>query len=411
MTNQANETGGLPTRLARFVVDNRAFIVVWVALFIAIVGVAMVSPLLPVFAKDMGASGIWVGLAFSGFALSQIPLMLIVGRLSDRYGKRLFLWVGLLVYVIAAAGYVWAPGYHELVAFRVVSGVGAALVIPTAFAYVGELAPPGHEGRYMGVFNVALIAGFGIGPMLGGIIHDGFGMDATFISMAVLSSLGFIIAFFFLPGRKSARAGGEHGELSTAYSVMLRDDTVRGIVTFQLVLGLSFGAMLAFLGIYMKEVMGTSLALVGVVMSVRAMQNGVLAYPFGWLADRANRVVLATMGLIVMSSGTLLVPWISTFAVLLGLFIVMGTFESMAMPSINAITVDKGRIFGMGSIMGVFNTAMSLGLVAGSLVGGSIEGSFGVEWVFRYAAGLGLIGIVMFNVFMRRGAVAPRNDG
>jgi MFS family permease len=411
MTNQVNEASGPPARLARFVVDNRAFIVVWVALFIAIVGVAMVSPLLPVFAKDMGASGIWVGLAFSGFAISQIPLMLVVGRLSDRYGKRLFLWVGLLVYVIAAAGYVWSPGYHELVAFRVVSGVGAALVIPTAFAYVGELAPPGHEGRYMGVFNVALIAGFGIGPMLGGIIHDGFGMDATFISMAVLSGLGFSIAFFFLPGRKSDAAGSGHREPSTPYLVMLRDDTVRGIVTFQLVLGLSFGAMLAFLGIYMKEVMGTSLALVGIVMSVRAMQNGVLAYPFGWLADRANRVVLASMGLVVMSSGTLLVPWISTFAVLLGLFIVMGTFESMAMPSINAITVDKGRIFGMGSIMGVFNTAMSLGLVAGSLVGGSIEGSFGVEWVFRYAAGLGLVGIVMFNVFMRRGAVAPRNDG
>jgi MFS family permease len=297
------------------------------------------------------------------------------------------------------------------VAFRVVSGVGAALVIPTAFAYVGELAPPGHEGRYMGVFNIALIAGFGIGPMLGGIIHDGFGMDATFISMAVLSGLGFIIAFVFLPGQKSARAGGEHSEPSTAYLVMLRNDTVRGIVTFQLVLGLSFGAMLAFLGIYMKDVMGTSLALVGVVMSVRAMQNGVLAYPFGWLADRANRVVLASVGLIVMSSGTLLVPWISTFAVLLGLFIVMGTFESMALPSINAITVDKGRVFGMGSIMGVFNTAMSLGLVAGSLVGGSIEGSFGVEWVFRYAAGLGLIGLVLFNVFMRRGAAAPRNDG
>ncbi len=411
MTNQESDTVGQPSGPARFLVRNRAFIVVWVALFVAIVGIAMVSPLLPVFAKDMGASGIWIGLAFSGFAISQIPLMLVVGRLSDRYGKRRFLWLGLLVYALSAVGYVWAPGYHELVMFRVISGVGSALVIPTAFAYIGELAPAGHEGRYMGVFNIALIAGFGFGPMLGGFIHDGFGMDATFISMAVLSSLAGLIVFIFLPGRPPVPAKGEHAEVSTPFAVMLRDNTVKGIVTFQMVFGLSFGAMLAFLGIYMTGVMGTSLALVGVVMSVRALQNGMLAYPFGWLADRADRVVLASIGLVVMALGTMSVPWIGTFAVLLGVFMVMGTFESMAMPAINAITVDKGRIFGMGSIMGVFNVAMSLGLVLGSLVGGSIEGSFGVDWVFRYAAGMGFVGIVLFNVFMRRGAAPSRDSG
>ena len=181
----------------------------------------MVSPLLSVFAEEFGASGIWLGLAFSGFALSQIPLMPIVGRLSDRFGKRTFLWLGLLIYAIAAVGYFWAPGYKELVFFRIISGAGTAMVIPTAYAYVGELAPRGHEGRYMGLFNIAMIAGFGIGPMLGGIIHDSLGMDATFVSMGVLSIIGFFIALFFLPVRNPAPV--EKKTQRTVHSVYVDD--------------------------------------------------------------------------------------------------------------------------------------------------------------------------------------------
>jgi len=406
MTDQHNTAFGLTPRLARFLFQNKTFVVVWLALFVSIAGIAMVSPLLSVFAQDMGASGIWLGLAFSGFAISQIPLMLIISRLSDRFGKRVFLWLGLLTFAIAAAGYFWSPTYKELVFFRVFSGVGSAMVIPTAYAYVGELSPRGHEGRYMGLFNIAMIAGFGIGPMLGGIVYDRLGMDATFISMGILSSLGAVVAFFFLPGRKSSLPAEAHRDVSTPYAVMLKDNTIRGIITFQLVMGLSYGAVVAFLGIFMTSELGTNLTLVGIVMSVRAIQNGMLAYPFGWLSDRMNRVTLASVGLLVVGACTLFIPWAGSFALLVVVFVILGTFESMASPSINAITVEKGRVLGMGSVMGVFNTAMSAGLLIGALAGGAIDDSYGTAWVFRYAAIFAFAGVVMFNVFMRRKAVA-----
>ena len=406
MTDQQNTTFGLTPRLARFFLQNKTFVVVWLALFVSIAGIAMVSPLLSVFAQDMGASGIWLGLAFSGFAISQIPLMLIIGRLSDRFGKRLFLWLGLLIFALAAAGYFWSPTYKELVFFRVFSGVGSAMVIPTAYAYVGELSPRGHEGRYMGLFNIAMIAGFGIGPMLGGMVYDTLGMDATFISMGILSSLGAVVAFFLLPGRKSSLPAEAHRDVATPFALMLKDNTIRGIITFQLVLGLSYGAVVAFLGIFMTSKLGTNLTLVGIVMSVRAIQNGTLAYPFGWLADRMNRVTLASVGLLVVGACTLFIPWAGSFALLVVVFVVLGTFESMASPSINAITVGKGRVLGMGSVMGVFNTAMSAGLLIGAMAGGAIDDSYGTAWVFRYAAIFAFAGVVVFNVFMRRKAVA-----
>jgi len=178
---------------------NRPFLVVWLALFITIAGIAMVSPLLPEFAQEMGASGVYVGLAFSGYTLTQIPLMLVVGRLSDRFGKKIFLCLGLVVYAIAALGYMVSPTFRELLVFRAISGIGTAMVIPIAYAYVGELAPLGREGRYMGLLNIATIAGFGTGPVLGGFLYDTFGMDAAFLSMSILSATGFLTVLLFLP--------------------------------------------------------------------------------------------------------------------------------------------------------------------------------------------------------------------
>ena len=132
--------------------------------------------------------------------------------------------------------------------------------------------------------------------------------------------------------------------------------------------------------------------------------NGTLAYPFGWLADRLKRVMLASAGMVMVAIGTFSIPWIGSFAPLLGLFMVMGVLESMAMPSVTAIAVEKGRSMGMGSVMGVFNMAMSLGLVIGSMAGGLIESSIGIVAVFRFTAVLGLVGVVIFNVFMLRNA-------
>lgn len=397
-------TVGSRLRLARFLSSNKPFIIVWLALFIGIAGIGMVSPLLPVFAEDMGASGIWLGLVFSSFAFSQVPLMPVVGRLSDRFGKKFFLWFGLLIYAMAAVGYFWSPGYRELVLFRVVSGVGSAMVIPTAYAYVGKLAPHGYEGRYMGLFNIAMIAGFGIGPLLGGVVHDSLGMDATFISMAMLSTFGFLIVLLFLPTETSSHGVKESEEPSSSLASMLRDETMRGIITIQLVYGLLFGTVLAFVGVWMTTVLETSVAQVGVVLSARVIINGTFTYPFGWLADRTNRIILASAGMVMVAMGTFAIPWLGSFALLLGLFMIIGIFESLALPSVNAMTVEKGRGMGMGSVMGVFNMASALGLAGGSMAGGVIENSVGIVEVFRYTAVLGFVGVVVFNIFMWRNA-------
>ncbi|MCX5998791.1 MAG: MFS transporter [Chloroflexi bacterium] len=395
----------------RFLLNNRPFIVIWLTMFISIAGLGMVSPLLPKFVQDMGASNLWVALIYSGYAFTQIPLMLVAGRLCDRFGKKPLLWLGLLVFVTVAIGYTWAPGYQQLFPFRLVAGVGAAMVIPTAYAYVGDLAPHGREGRYMGIFNIAMVLGFGAGPAIGGIIDDSFGMDATFITLGILSAVGCIMVFFLLPEAPASTpvVHAEPGARGNSFISVLKDGPMRGIIAWQLVWGLGYGAVLTFLPVFMTDMNATT-AQIGIVISVRSILNGLMAYPFGRLADRANRATLVSLGMLAMIIGVFLIPSVGGFGPLVCLFLAMGTIETLATPAGNAITVERGRSLGMGSVMAANNVAYSLAMVAGSLGGAAVSGPLGVGWVFRCAAIVGLAGLAVFIVFARTGKRTPKGS-
>ena len=382
--------------------SGRPFAVVWLSTVIGGLGIGMVSPLLPVFSQEMGATGIWLALAFSGFAITETPLMPFMGRLSDRFGRRTFMALGLLTYAFAALGYVFSSTYHLLVVFRMLSGIGAAMFFPVAFAYVGDLAPRGKEGRYMGLFNVAFLIGWGAGPIIGGSVKDALGTDATFLSMMIMSALAFVLLMTLLPReRGGGSAGGAQGS-SGSWLPLMRDIRLVAGCTFQMILGLSFGAVLSFLPVFMTTNLGASATAVGIVISCRALLNGVLQYPYGWMADRMNRVLLVVVGATITAAGTFAIPWMRSFVPLLLLFSLTALFESIAVPSATAIVVDRGRVLGMGAVMGFFNTAMAVGLLIGSLAGGVVQSSLGVDSVFRYAAVIAVVGTVVFYILMRR---------
>lgn len=385
---------------------GRRFAIVWLSTMIGGLGIGMVSPLLPVFSQEMGATGIWLALAFSGFAITETPLMPFMGRLSDRFGRKVFMALGMFTYACAALGYVFSPTYHVLILFRMLSGIGAAMFFPVAFAYVGEITPLGREGRYMGLFNIAFILGWGAGPIIGGSIKDALGSDATFWSMMAMSALAFVLMMTLLP-RDRPGAMVVPREKEGSWLPLMKDSRLMAACTFEMILGLSFGAVLSFLPVLMTTKLATSATAVGFVISSRALLNGVLQYPYGWLADRMSRVFLVVVGASITAVGTLCIPWMPSFVPLLVLFAFTALFESIAIPSATAIAVDRGRVLGMGAAMGIFNMAMAIGMLLGSLAGGVVQSAFGLDNVFRYAAAVTAVGVVVFYLLMRR---AKRED-
>jgi MFS family permease len=144
--------GGTPLK-------RRVFVVLFLSIFSSMLGVGIIVPLLPMYAESLGASGIWVGVIFSGFSISRSIFMPIIGQWSDKRGRKIFIAIGLLIYAIISLGYIISNSVATLVIVRFIQGFSAAMIIPIAFAYIGEISPQDREGGYMGIFSVFLFEG------------------------------------------------------------------------------------------------------------------------------------------------------------------------------------------------------------------------------------------------------------
>jgi MFS family permease len=126
----------------------------------------------------------------------------LVGRLSDFWGRKTFIATGLFLYWLISLGYLLCNSVGDLVLVRIVQGCSGAMIIPLAMAHIGDIAPEKQEGQYLGSFSVSLFAGFGFGPLLGGLIMYRFGIEANFYLMSLLCFLAFLVVILFLPNMK-----------------------------------------------------------------------------------------------------------------------------------------------------------------------------------------------------------------
>ena len=128
---------------------------------VTLMGLGIVAPLMPVFAKDLGASGLWLGLMLAAFSISRGIVQPIVGVMSDRYGRKRFIVIGLVIYTAMSFVYIAARSPYDLTMMRLVHGAGSAMVIPIITAYLADITPPRREGEYMAYLNMAIFGGLG----------------------------------------------------------------------------------------------------------------------------------------------------------------------------------------------------------------------------------------------------------
>ena len=322
----------------------RAFAILWFAMFVIAVGFGMVVPILPVFARDMGASGIWLGLAFSGFAVTQTPLTPVMGRLGDRWGRRPFIVAGLAVYVFVGFGLSLADSFQAVVVLRMCMGVGSACMFTSAIATIGELAPRGREGRYMGLFMVSFTSGFGIGPLIGGLLKDSVGVDATFLTLAGAAVFALLLVAALMPSQSATRRTEEEAAAIAPVRDMFRDYRVVALFAFNFTFGLGIGAVMTFIAIFMNDVLLASATMVGLVVGSRAVLSSVFQPIFGRLADRVPRQHMVAVSGVLLAAATAAIPLSPTAMALLVVFLALGLAESAAMPASMAITTDLGDI-------------------------------------------------------------------
>jgi MFS family permease len=381
---------------------KRVYNVLFISVFATMLGLGVVSPLLPIYAENLGATGIWLGIIFSAFSLSRSVFMPIVGRISDRRGRKWIILIGMFAYATLSLTYIVADSIYSLTAVRFAHGIASAMVVPIAMAYIADLSEKGKEGSHMGNFSISMFLGMGVGPLLGGFLNDALGMDSVFYVMAGLSAFATLLVAVSLPEAKPG-----HLKIPKIESVPMWEiftlPAIRGVLVFSFISALGRGGMMVFIPVF-APLIAISPTEVGIVLSANTFLMALLQMPIGRLTDTGNKVALIVVGSAVTAVSLGMIPLSGSFLPLLVITSLVGVGGAIQQPAIMALTVEAGRTLGMGTAMGAYNTVFGIGMIIAPLMGGVFMDYIGLDAVFYVGGAISLLGTVIFAVMMRRSA-------
>lgn len=176
---------------------SRQLFVIFITLFVNLVGFGIIIPLLPFYAQTFGASPMVIGLLFASFSVSQLVASPILGDLSDRWGRRPVLIFSLLGTVVSFVMLALAHSLAMLFAARIVDGLSGGN-ITTARAYIADITAPEDRARAFGILGAAFGLGFIVGPALGGLFSH-ISYTAPIWAAALITVIATVLAYVWLP--------------------------------------------------------------------------------------------------------------------------------------------------------------------------------------------------------------------
>src|SRR5690349_3623198 len=184
-------------------------LVLFVTAFVDMVGLAMIVPLLPFYAAELGASATVVGLLVSAFSVAQLAVAPVWGRMSDHYGRRPAILAGLLLTGCAYLIFAFAGSVTLLLLSRLVQGLGGG-TIGVVQAYVADASPPEERTKSLGWLSAVTSLGAVAGPAFGSLMISVGGRSAPGLAAAALALLVAAFAARYLVESRDLRAAGSH---------------------------------------------------------------------------------------------------------------------------------------------------------------------------------------------------------
>ncbi len=376
--------------------DRKVFATLFFSIFSAVMGVGMVVPLIPIYAESLGASGLYIGLVFASFSLSRSFLLPLFGKLSDRSGRKPYIFFGLCGYTLVSIAFIFSDSVNSLIIIRFFQGIASAMVVPVVQAYVGDITPVNKEGRVMGVFNMSMFTGLSIGPLVGGFLNDALGMQAAFVCMGGLTGIGALLSVVFLPPVNEEPLARRAAAAPAGWGIILQDVSLYAVLFLRFAQVFCIGVIWCFLPL-MSSDFGLSTAAIGFLIMLGVFVSGLLQIPMGRIADRVDKRKMAVLGGLIVTVAILAYQWTQGFWGLLAASICFGLGGGIVMPPLMAMAVIKGgRTGAMGSVMSLLTLAHSLGMLLGALSAGILMDLYDVRHGFQVAGVCMLLGTAFF---------------
>ena len=405
------------------------------ATLLSSLGTSIANVGLPTFAQAFGASFQQVQWVVLAYLLAGTTLIVSVGRLGDIAGRRRLLLAGIVLFTAASILCGVAPTLWLLIAARAAQGLGAAIMLALAMAFVGDTVPKDKTGTAMGLLATMSAIGTALGPSLGGVLIAGPGWRAIFLVKVPLGILTFVLAYRCLPvdrqGAKdaakkapsTARAGfdtagtlllaltlaayalamtigrGRFGPLNLAMLLaavfgaglfvraearaasplirlaMLRDCVLSASLAMSALVSTVLMATLVVGPFYLSAALALDAAVVGLVLSAGPLVVALTGVPAGGIVDRFGARRMTIAGLVAIAAGCFVLAMLPATLGIPGYIapiIVVTAGYALFQTANNTAVMTDLPADRRGVMSGMLNLSRNLGLITGASVMGAV---------------------------------------
>jgi MFS transporter, DHA1 family, tetracycline resistance protein len=354
-------------------------LVIFITVFIDLIGFGIVIPVLPFYVEGtkFNASPSMVGLLFASYSVMQLIFSPILGRLSDKYGRRPILLLSLVGTGVGFLILGFANTLWMLFAGRIIDGISGGN-ISTAQAYIADVTTPENRAKGMGLIGAAFGLGFVFGPAIGGVLSR-WGINVPFIFAAGLAFSNAILLYFVLPETVTpdhpARASAATGRWSLLAKA-LKQSKLAFILLIYFLFVVAFSIMMTTFGLFTMYRLGYDahstgwlFVFVGIVGAV--IQGGLI----GRLVKRFGEMWLVLAGALLFSASLFAIPFAGPQTGIGLLLLIGGTFavgNSLATPSLTGLAskcVGRGE---QGGVLGITQSVASLSRTIGPLIAAAL---------------------------------------
>jgi MFS family permease len=385
---------------------SRSFVLICTVGIFCFISYNMVRmPALALFAESLGASPERIGLIVSVSTLTGVLLKLPSGALSDIYGRRFLLQIGVVAFGLPPFLYPFITNLDALTLLRFVHGLATAIFAPSALATVAELYRE-RRGAALGTYTACTQSGSLLGPFLGGYLIHAAGFSTAFVTAGVFGCIGMLLFYSLhlnvaVPQRKEQGAAVVLFEMWKGFAAVAKNNKVLITSVTDAAKMIANGALMAFLPLYGVSA-GLNPGEVGILFTVQAFTSFFSKPIMGRVSDRVGRQPLIVLGLFICAGTFVCIPHVSMFPVLLLLSAGFGFGEAVVSSSSSALVADSSEFKTLGAGMGMQGTIMDIGHACGPLFAGLLIANLSYPMAFAIIAGMQLMAASVFWVTIRR---------
>ncbi|MFX1321043.1 MAG: MFS transporter [Promethearchaeota archaeon] len=377
--------------------------VILMTIFIDATGYAMVIPLLSFYTVSFNLGAFGLGILMNVFALMQFIFSPIMGRLSDKYGRRLLLLISISLSSASFFMFTIATSYYILLISRMFSGMATEISI--AQAYMADITINQKRTSGLGKVRAAFSAGVVVGPSIGGFLSV-FGYWAPGVIAIGLTLLNLIFVYFFLPEPKRISISNnifKSSSFLTNLKNSLKKPLLPSLLVVFFIMTLSFAAIpvlmpfLTFAFFNFNEIQ-----LSFVFIYIGALQLIMQGFLIGKLSEKMGEGLLIIFGLLSVLIGMLIMPTIPNLILFFTLVAMLSLGSGLVRTAIPSIISKISSEDEQGGFLGVTQSVASFALIPGPLFAGFFYEYFGLSTPFYFSAILLLIAFLMsINLYLR----------